>query len=343
MRATHDSDGATGPQRDQGEERPGSYAGVALAHSAGRGRGLRDLDDGHVRGAEGAASGVGVAGVGGSAGPAASDLRWRRHGRRGCGDPAVRVRRWSLIANPGGRDRPVRPVAGQRAPRGSWPRGGARRPRPYISRASSRSSHPHSRRLQAQQGPRPTRGPATSRRGASPPDTRNARRASAWAGAHRTLASDEHQARAGARSALLSLLHPWIGVARGSPLISMEAVAQATRAGETPNALPSCPGVAGRPQSRTVARKPRGSSPRVGQSAAGSGGHAHTPGRSRRSLGVTLEINNDFTPRPLCATASMQLRSATCGIPVSRDEHSGYAGVSSPPQIVATIERLASS
>ena len=59
-------------------------------------------------------------------------------------------------------------------------------------------------------------------------------------------------------------------------LLLVGAVAQTTRLGETPNALPSCPGVARRPQSRTVARKPRGSSPRVGQSAAGSGGHAHT-------------------------------------------------------------------
>jgi hypothetical protein len=66
MPATHDSDGATGPQHDQGEERPGSDAGVAPVHSASRGRGLRDLDDGHARGAEGAAPGGGVAGVGGA-------------------------------------------------------------------------------------------------------------------------------------------------------------------------------------------------------------------------------------------------------------------------------------
>jgi hypothetical protein len=66
MPATHDSDGATGPQRDQGEQRPGSDAGVAPVHSAGRGRGLRDLDDGHLRGAERAAPGGGVAGIGGA-------------------------------------------------------------------------------------------------------------------------------------------------------------------------------------------------------------------------------------------------------------------------------------
>jgi hypothetical protein len=36
-----------------------------------------------------------------------------------------------------------------------------------------------------------------------------------------TPAWDEDQARAGARSALLPLLHPWIAVARGSLLVSM--------------------------------------------------------------------------------------------------------------------------
>jgi hypothetical protein len=135
MPATHDSDGATDPQRDQGEERPGSDAGVAPVHSAGRGRGLRDLDDGHVRGAEGAAPGGGVAGVGGA------QVRRRltyAGGVTGVGErrsccwaaavgavsaasarpmAAERVRRWWLIVTPSGRDRPVRSVAGQRAPR----------------------------------------------------------------------------------------------------------------------------------------------------------------------------------------------------------------------------------
>ena len=52
-----------------------------------------------------------------------------------------------------------------------------------------------------------------------------------------------------------------------------------------------CPGVAGRPQSRTVVLKPRGSWPRVGQSGRWQRRPRAHVGRSRRSLGVALEKN----------------------------------------------------
>jgi hypothetical protein len=68
-----------------------------------------------------------------------------------------------------------------------------------------------------------------------------------------------------------------------------EAVAQTARVGETSNAVPSCPEVARRPQSRTVGRKPRGSWPRVGRSCDSQRRPRSRAGRSRRSLGVTLE------------------------------------------------------
>ena len=276
MRATHDSDGATGPSAIRARSAPAPMPASPLVHSAGRGRGLRDLDDGHVRGAEGAASGVGVAGVGGSPGPAASDLRWRRHGRRGCGDPAVRVRRWWLIANPGGRDRTVRPVAGQRAPRGSWPRGGARRPRPYISRASSRSSRPHSRRLQAQRAPLPTRGPATSGRGGEP--ARCSERTTSERLGRRPPDARLGRAPSASRRAIGPPLAP-ASVDRSSARLATD-IHGGCRTNHArwrnPQRASVLPWGRGTTPKQDGSSQPRGSSPRVGQSAAGSGGHAHT-------------------------------------------------------------------
>ncbi len=86
-----------------------------------------------------------------------------------------------------------------------------------------------------------------------------------------------------------------------------EAVAQTTRVGETSNAIPSCPGVAGRPLSRTRGRKPRSSWSRLWSKRRLPVAATLTRGRqsalARRRVG---EINNDVAPRPLCATASCE-------------------------------------
>lgn len=58
-------------------------------------------------------------------------------------------------------------------------------------------------------GPSPHARSRDERAWDEPPDARNARRASAWASAHRTLASDENQASTSARSGRDSLLHLW--------------------------------------------------------------------------------------------------------------------------------------
>jgi hypothetical protein len=62
--AIQDGEGAGEPQQDHGERGPGSDGRVAPVDAAGRGgRGLVQLDDGHLRSAEGAAA-FGAAGFG---------------------------------------------------------------------------------------------------------------------------------------------------------------------------------------------------------------------------------------------------------------------------------------